>query len=258
MCHMKKYSKLFLLFLTFLALSAFEADAEVIVDPPSAREVIGAGPDFDEFAVKGFISSVSNSFFEFNHENYKEKLGAIKDFFSTAGFRSFYGAMNETGFLKSIISKKQTIHGYIISPIQISEPKIVRSTFFWTSTFNYVIEYSSEGSTLFQFLKISVDIKEIPSGEDRGKRLAVDRWLSFIDEDPIFCPCHDGGKQKKNASLHDALKDKMGLEEDKDGNLGKKEEDSSGNGEDSVEEDFPSKSETSAVEKSPDQDSIDE
>ncbi len=213
---MSRFSRIFCFFTLFLFYPCFDSFAvDSDSNSPSPTQAISDGPEFKDAFVKGWISNASNSLFEFGHENYTEKFNSNKNFFTTAGFRSFYGAINQTGFLKSVLSKKQTLRGYIISPVQLSEPKIVRSTFFWTASFNYVIEYKSEESLLYQFLKVSVDIKEVSSDkESGGKALAIDRWLSFVDENPVFCACKDPSASEESGNLHDHLEKVMGVKEE--------------------------------------------
>ncbi|MCB1682300.1 MAG: DotI/IcmL family type IV secretion protein [Alphaproteobacteria bacterium] len=203
----------FFLFLVFLAgpLPAYSASGTGVQDELSK---ISEGPAFSQAEVQGWVSVAANDIFNFTYEDYKGKLEGARPYFSLAGFRSFYGAMNESGFLKSIISKQQSLRGYIISPVALSEPKILRKTFFWTATFNFVIEYDSPDNHLYQFLKISVDVKELPDGDEGKSKLAIDRWVSYADEHPVFCPCDDSTKKRDKANLHDELKSKMGIEDE--------------------------------------------
>lgn len=211
---MKKFLGFFGFFAALVLFTSFGVHAEDTDSKHLSQQAMSEGPHFDDDSVKGWASNASNSVFDFSHENYEQRFEGIKDFFTTAGFRSFYGAMNDSGFIKSFVDKKQTLRGYIVSPVLISEPKIVRSTFFWTASFNYVIEYKSGERILYQFLKVSVDIKEINSDEEtKTKALAIDRWQSFVDEDPVFCACKDSSDSKPAGSLHDQLQKAVGAEE---------------------------------------------
>ncbi len=189
----------FVFFSGILALPAFSKD-----DSAEQRKLLEqTSNSITKDYIRGWIFVVASKVFAFDHSNYTQRQDLSKDYFTNSGFRSFYKALEESGLLKNAVEKKQTLKGYIISPISVSDPKLINSNIYWVASFRYVLEYHQQDTVSYQFLIISADIKD--TSDKRGRSIGLDRWLSSVDDNPVFCPCNGGDATQKKMTLLETL-----------------------------------------------------
>lgn len=161
--------------------------------------------------VKGWVSAAANDIFSFSAENYGERRKANQDYFTDSGFKSFYSVI-EKNFLESIKEKQQRVRGYIISPVSVTDPKEVKGVIIWNASFDYVMEYASKSGTSYQFLNVTIGIRNI--SDENGLKIGIDHWKSSSDPDPVFCVCNTKGNAKQRESLGDKLKRQFDIPEE--------------------------------------------
>lgn len=166
------------------------------------------GPNIEKKEIRGWLSLVANDLFNFPYNKYEVKKRASADYFTSRGYRSFFGTMENSAFLTTIRERQQTLSGTVISPIKITDPRVKNNKFVWTASFDYLIQYTSEqkdNDVFYQFLEVSVDIGE--KGEDNfGKAIiGIDRWLSSIDDDPFLCLCPNLPSKEEQLDLRSKI-----------------------------------------------------
>ena len=147
------------------------------------------GPNIEKKEIRGWLSLAANDLFNFPYHKYDVKKRATKEYFTHRGYRSFYGTMENSGYLQNVVDNRQTLSGTVISPIKIGDPRVKNNNFVWTASFDYLIRYTNEKDVFYQFLEVSVDIGEKGEDDFGNTLVGIDRWLSSIDDDPFLCLC---------------------------------------------------------------------
>lgn len=163
------------------------------------------------FFVKGWIAVAANEIFAFNASNYSERRDENIKLFTETGAKSFYRGI-ENNFINVIRQKDQDVRGYIVSPILLLDPQEDGSDIYWEASFDYVMEYTSKSGTSYQFLNITVEVKD--ESDEYDAKLGLNRWISKIDPKPVFCPCNAEGTPKKGETLGDKLKRRLDLKDE--------------------------------------------
>lgn len=161
--------------------------------------------------VKGWIAVAANEIFTFNASNYPERREENKKLFSEVGGKSFFRGI-ESSFIKIIKEKDQNVKGYIVSPILLLDPQKESSIVYWEASFDYVMEYTSKSGTSYQFLNITVEIKD--ESDEYDPKLEINRWRSEIDPSPVFCACNLDGTPKKGETLGDKIKRQLDIKDE--------------------------------------------
>ncbi len=161
--------------------------------------------------VKGWIAVTANEIFAFNASNYAERRDENIKLFTETGAKSFYRGI-ENNFINVIRQKDQDVRGYIVSPILLLDPQEESSVIYWEASFDYVMEYTSKSGTSYQFLNITVEVKD--ESDEYDAKLEMNRWISKIDPNPVFCPCNSEATPKKGETLGDKLKRRLDLKDE--------------------------------------------
>lgn len=212
------YICLALCFVTSLMVAIPPALSQTAPSESSMHEKMELQPPLTKKEVRAWLSLVANDVFNFSPLTFEDKRMLNRKYFTRSGFKSFYAALEEASIPKIIREKNQTVRGFVVSPLQVSDAIIKGQLYQWSATFEYALEYSNKNAVTVQFLNVGVEIIEKPTDDLAAPlpHIGIETWYASPSTSPskVVCTSESGPDAKTLLKLkHEnaLLKEKIAI-----------------------------------------------
>jgi intracellular multiplication protein IcmL len=117
--------------------------------------------------------------FSYNFLDYQDDLQQMRQYFTAAGFDNYLEALQQSGNLDTVLSKRLVVKGVVTEVPVIVQHGLIKGRYAWKIEIPMLISYVSANETLEQPILVTMLISRVPT-KDKPQGIAI---AQFVVED---------------------------------------------------------------------------
>lgn len=136
-------------------------------------------PLVDEEMLLMWSSRAAIAAFSYNFLDYQDDLQQMRQYFTPAGFDNYLEALQQSGNLDTVLSKRLVVKGVVTEVPVIVQHGLIKGRYAWKIEIPMLISYVSANETLEQPILVTMLISRVPT-KDKPQGIAI---AQFVVED---------------------------------------------------------------------------